>query len=245
MGEIIGIFLIGLFAGFFDSLIGAGGLISIPALVFLGFPPQVAIATDRLGTLGQSVAAFWKFWKAKKIVWKYVVGLSVISFLGSVIGANLLLHTDTAILEKAVGALIVILLPFIFFKQGAKSGNQNVLQNKAVFGFILFFLIMILGGFLGQGTGPLIFYTLTYFLGLTMIEVLATTVIPWLILSLSSLIIFINSGVIDYRAGIILIVGMAIGGYLGAHFAIKKGNVWVKRIFAVFVLVSAIKLLFF
>jgi uncharacterized membrane protein YfcA len=78
-----------------------------------------------------------------------------------------------------------------------------------------------------------------------MIEVLATTVIPWLILSLSSLIIFINSGVIDYRAGIILIVGMAIGGYLGAHFAIKKGNVWVKRIFAVFVLVSAIKLLFF
>jgi len=58
---------------------------------------------------------------------------------------------------------------------------------------------MIFGGFFGQGTGPLIFYALTYFLGFTMIEVLATGIIPWFVLSISSLVIFGINGIIDYK----------------------------------------------
>ena len=59
------VLLIGLVTGFFDSVVGAGGLISVPSLIFLGLPPQVAIATDRFGILGQTFAALVKFWKAK------------------------------------------------------------------------------------------------------------------------------------------------------------------------------------
>lgn len=109
------ILFIGVVAGFFDSVVGAGGLISIPSLIFLGFQPNVAIATDRFGTIGQTVTAFFKFWKARQILWRYVP----------------------------------------------------------------------------------------------------------------------------------LLVGMAIGGYLGAHMALKKGNSWIKRLFVLFVIVSALKLLFF
>ncbi|MBS3168966.1 TSUP family transporter, partial [Candidatus Woesearchaeota archaeon] len=100
--------LIGLVTGFFDSIIGAGGLISVPSLVFLGLPPQIAIATDRLGTIGQTFTALIKFWKAKKIVWRYVPILAVISLAGSLIGANILLNVDQKILESVVGVLILI-----------------------------------------------------------------------------------------------------------------------------------------
>lgn len=238
------VFTTGLAAGFFDSAIGGGGLISIPALLFVGLPPQVAIATDRFGTIGQSFTAFLKFWKAKKIVWNYVFVLAVISLLGSLIGANILINVDPEILQKAVGILIVILLPLIFLKQ--HIGLQQIKTSKArkITGLAIYFLIMIFGGFFGQGTGLLVFYTLTYFLGFTMIEVLATGVIPWFVLSLSSLIIFSLNGIVDYKSGIVLLIGMAIGGYAGAHFAIQKGDVWIKRLFAAFVLISSIKLLF-
>ena len=84
MPEIITLLLvlfIGIVTGFFDSVIGAGGLISVPSLIFLGLPPQVAIATDRLGTLGQIFTALIKFWQAKKIVWKYVPILQLFVYL--------------------------------------------------------------------------------------------------------------------------------------------------------------------
>ena len=239
------IFITGLATGFFDSVIGAGGLISVPALVFLGLPPQVAIATDRFGTIGQSFTAFLKFWKAKKIVWKYVLILAIISLVGSLIGANILISIDPKILQKVVGVLLVLLLPLIFLKQNIGLQQVETSKPRKIIGLFIYFLIMIFGGFFGQGTGPLIFYTLTYFLGLTMIEVLATGVIPWFVLSLSSLIIFTFNGIIDYKSGVVLFVGMAIGGYAGAHFAIQKGDVWIKRLFATFVIIAGIKLLFF
>lgn len=52
--SIIGILLIfGFLAAFIDSVVGGGGLIALPALLFTGLPPSVAIATNKLaGTIG-------------------------------------------------------------------------------------------------------------------------------------------------------------------------------------------------
>lgn len=61
MPDILPLLLIGLITGFLDSTVGAGGLFSLPALIFLGFPPQIAIATDRLGSLGQTIVGILKF----------------------------------------------------------------------------------------------------------------------------------------------------------------------------------------
>ena len=123
--------------------------------------------------------------------------------------------------------------------QAIKTSNLK----KGV-GIFLYLLIMIFAGFFGQGTGPLSTYVLVYFLGLTMLENLGTGIIPWFVLSISSIIIFAFNGIINYKIGVVLLIGMAIGGYLGAHFAIKKGDVWIKRLFVIFVLFLAIKLLF-
>lgn len=239
------VLVIGLVAGFIDSVLGAGGLVSIPSLIFLGLPAQIAIATDRLGTLGQSIAALFKFWKAKRIVWKYVPIFTVISLIGAVLGAKILLDINTEILQQVVGILIIILLPLIFIRRDVGIKKTKATNLRTLIGLTLYFFIMIFAGFFGQGVGPLVFYTSAYFLGFTMIEVLATGVIPWLILSVASLVIFAMNGIIEYKVGLVLFVGMAIGGYAGAHTAIKKGDLWVKRLFIIFVIVSAIKLLFF
>ncbi len=237
------VLLIGLVTGFFDSVVSAGGLISVPALVFLGLPPQVVIATDRFGTIGQSITAFFEFRKAKKIVWKYVLMLSIAGLAGSLVGANILVNVDPGVVQKVIGILLIVLLPMVFFKP--TIGVQHAEARSKVLAAVMFFFIMVLGGFFGPGTGPLIFYTLTYFLGLTMLEVLATSIIPWFILSVSSVAIFAFHGIVDYKVGIVLFVGMAIGGYVGARLALQKGEVWVKRLFVLFVIAASIKLLFF
>jgi uncharacterized protein len=66
MAEIItlvAVLIIGLLAGLVDAIVGSGGLISIPFLIFTGLPAQVAIATDRLGIIGQNLGSIPKFWK--------------------------------------------------------------------------------------------------------------------------------------------------------------------------------------
>lgn len=239
------VLLTGIAAGFLDSTSGGGGLISIPFLIFFGLPPQVAIATDRLGTIGQESAALFKFWQAKKILWEYVPILSIMGLVGAVIGANILLNIDSRYLQKIIGILLLAVLPLIIFNKEIAIKRNFTTRLKKGLGFVLYFFVMVYNGIFGAGAGPLSTYNFLYFFGFTIVEANATNTIPWLILGLSSLIIFMLNGIVDYKNGVALLIGMTTGGYIGAHVALKKGDAWVKRLFLIVVIISSIKLLFF
>ncbi|MDP2860319.1 MAG: sulfite exporter TauE/SafE family protein [bacterium] len=241
----ISVFLIGIIASIFGTMVGGGTLLSIPFLMLVGFPPQVAIATERFGGIGQTIAAFIKFLKSEKIVWKYVLGLTVISVAGSLVGSNILINTNPAVLHNMVGVIILVLLPLLFLKKDLGIQHTTVSRNKIIIGSIIYFFVQIFAAFFGGGTGILIAYTLMFCFGLTIIEATATKIVPWFFLSISSLVIFANKGIINYKMGVVMLAGMAIGGYMGAHIVLKRGNVWLKRLFLFFVIISVIKLLFF
>ncbi|MCK4927788.1 MAG: sulfite exporter TauE/SafE family protein [Candidatus Aenigmarchaeota archaeon] len=243
--QIITTFLIGVFASFIGAIAGGGGLISIPFLIFLGLPPQAAIATNKLGGAGLSLGAAAKFWKEKKIIWKAVMPLCLIGIIGAYLGANILLNIDPAILSKMIGFMLLILLPLTLLKKDIGLKRKDTRPVDKGMGYVLFFFLMIFGGFFGGGAGTLMFYILMYFFGFTIIQSNATSIIPWFVMSITSLIIFIINGLVVYQVGISLFAGMLVGGYLGAQTAIKKGNRWVKIIFLAVVFVSAVKILFF
>lgn len=239
------VLLIGIATGFLDSTVGSGGSISIPSLMFIGLAPQVAIGTDRLGSIGQTAAALMKFFKSGKIRWNYIPIFIIISLIGTTIGANILLSIDSKILQKLVGFVLLILLPITFLKKDIGVRRFAVNNFKRGLGMIIFFVLNIFNGFLGVGSGGISYYNSLFFFGFTLIEANATNVIPWFLLSVFSLIIYTRGGIVDYRIGMILLIGMIIGGYIGAHVALKKGELWIKRLFSFVVIISAIKLLFF
>jgi uncharacterized membrane protein YfcA len=246
MTEIITIllvFFIGVLASMFGSMIGGGTLLSLPLLMLLGIPPQVAVATERLGGIGQTLAAFGKFAYSKKIVWKYVLLLATISILGSIIGANILVSFDPGQLQKAIGLILVILVPITLLRPQLGTEHNSPSGAKIIVGSIIYFLVQIFAAFFGGGTGILTSYTLMSFFGLTILESTATKIIPWFMLSIVSLVIFAKNQLIDYKVGVVLFVGMTIGGYLGAHIAISKGDIWVKKVFYLLVAVTIGKLL--
>lgn len=80
------------------------------------------------------------------------------------------------------------------------------------------------------------------FFGMSINRSSATNKIPGLLLSVSTLIVFVSHGIVNWVYGIDLFFGMLAGGYLGAHTALKKGDAWVKAVFVVVVVVSAVKL---
>ena len=55
------LFAVGVIAGFVDTLAGGGGMLTLPALLLAGLPPDAALATNKLqGSFG-TVSATWFF----------------------------------------------------------------------------------------------------------------------------------------------------------------------------------------
>lgn len=53
-----------------DAISGGGGLISLPAYFAVGFPPHIALGTNKLSAFLSTFASAFKFWKAKKLMRK-------------------------------------------------------------------------------------------------------------------------------------------------------------------------------
>lgn len=242
--KLIATYFVGAFAAFIGSQVGSGGLISIPFLIFLGLPPQVAIATNKFGAIGLAIGALARFIKSKEIVWEYVIWFSLLALIASQIGAKILLELDEALLQKIIVAIMLLVLPTIFFKKDIGTVDKKITGLKKVAGFVLYFFILVWQAFFGAGAATMIFYIMMIFFGMTINQASATHKIPGFVVSFGSLIVFIAHGIVNWPLGIAMFLGMLTGGYIGAHTALKKGNAWVKMLFAIMVIVSALKLLF-
>jgi len=240
--KLIATLIIGIISGFVGAVAGGGGLISVPFLIFLGIPPQITLATNKFGGIGLSIGALYEFIKKKKIVWRYAIFLSLFGILGSLIGSHILLTINTSILQKLIGILLIILIPTVFIKKNFGLEEKLTSRKRKIVGCICYFFISIIASFFG-GLGIITMSMAIYFFGLPMIKANATELFSYSIFSLLSVIIFTFNGIINYQIGIILFVGMLIGGYIGAHIAIKKGNEWVKVVFTIIIIFSAIKII--
>ena len=187
---------IGIVAGIVGSITGGGGLISIPALLFLGLPPYTAIATNKFGGIGLILSSSYKYSKAKKVNWELVVPLTIVYLVGSFFGSNTVLLIDEAILSKAVGLFILVILTCLIFKP--EIGVTKRKPKNKYLGYFLLLLVGFWGGFFGGGYGIIALYVLTIYFGMPFLLANGTDFIASLAISAMSVTIFALAGVINY-----------------------------------------------
>lgn len=240
------IFLIGVLAAFFGAIVGGGGLVSIPLLTLLGFPTQVAIATNKLGGIGLCFGGISKYWKEKKIDWKLAITLTIIGLPATYFGTLLLINIDKALLQRIVGIIILLVAPLIIFQKSIQGKIKAERSKKhTIFGHVIYFVISVYSGFFGGGTGVFARLIYIFFYKKEIIEAGATDLVPGLFSNILAVTIMAYVGYVNFMAAIVLLLGMVVGGYLGAHTAVKKGDEWVRVLFVLFILVTGLKLLFF
>ena len=221
---------------------GGGGLISAPFLILIGLPPQVAVATTKFGSLGLTLGSIAKFRKTEYVRKDYVLYLSALSIIAAFIGSNILLISSNALVEKLVGVMMLVALPFIFIKDtGLVHSKPNGFQE--IVGYILYFAILVLQSAFGAGVGMMLMIVMMNLMGFTALESNATRRIPGFLLAITSLLVYMLSGVVYYSYGIAMLAGMVLGGYIGTHIAVKKGDRFVKIVFAIVVAVLGVKFL--
>jgi uncharacterized protein len=152
--NLIIIFCTSILAGVIGGAVGGGGnLLTIFVLMYFGLPLQNAIATSRFSDIGYALSAIYKFWKSKKIFTKFILPLALISLIGGIIGANLLIQINENLLSKIIAFVIILFLPLILIKKDLGIKNIPQSKNKLIFGFFLYFILAIYDGFFGAAGG--------------------------------------------------------------------------------------------
>lgn len=227
----------GIAAGFINTTAGGGSMLTLPLLMFLGMPANVANGTNRVAIFFQNVVAVHTFRKKKVLDVSIDYKLSIPAVVGSIIGAFLAVEINVELLKKIIAGLMVFLLLIVVLKPEVwvKEKALTIAAKPTLLQYIIFFFIGLYGGFIQMGVGFFLLAGLVLGCGQNLVKANAVKVFIVLIYTLFSLGVFIFHKQIDLLAGIILAAGNMTGAWLGAHFTVKGGAKYIR-----FVLIAAL-----
>ena len=239
------IFVIGFVASFFGSFTSSGAsLLSFAFLGMYGLSPFAILGIFKVGAVGFQLGGLYNYAKADKIVWRYVLPLTLIGVAGSYVGANIVLSLNEIVLSKIIGIAMFLCVPFSLLKPTLGIQNVQVSNIKERVGYVMSFVTSIWGSSLVVGAGLLNMYSQMYFFGMTILEVRGTTKIPGLIKSVVVLWLFIKADIINWHLALIFLCGTFLGSLVGTHYSVKIGDTWLRYILLVSVLIVSVKLIF-
>jgi len=244
--EILLVLLVGFASGFLNTIAGGGSLLSLPLLIFLGLPPTVANATNRVAVFIQNIFSVAGFQSKGVSAYPYSIWLGISSFFGGLIGASFAVNIDGEVFNRILAVIMVaVILLTVFGGKSIKTQVEKMDFRHQTYGVIVFFFIGIYGGFIQAGVGFLMIPALTMINGFSLVKTNSAKVFVALFFTLSSLAVFIYEDQINWLWGLILATGSAGGGWVASRWSVNKGDVWIKRFLVVSVFGLAIKLWFF
>lgn len=104
----------------------------------------------------------------------------------------------------------------------------------------------MLGGLVGVGGGIIIVPALVFFLGFSQKMAQGTSLgILLLPVGLFGVMQFYKQGYVDMKVVLMISAGFFVGSYFGSKFALSLSQETIKKVFALLLIVVAVKMLFF
>lgn len=231
-------------AGLVDSIAGGGGLITVPVLMGIGLPPQVALGTNKLQATFGSGSAMLYFVRAGTVkmsdCWVGIFWTAVGAALG-VWGVQLL---DATLLKQLIPWLLAAIALYTLLSP--RLGAEDVHARMKRDSFYLLFGLMLgfYDGFFGPGTGSFWTMALMMLLGYSMLRATATTKVMNFISNIVALIFFLSVGQVRFVEGIVMGVGQFIGARVGSKLVIKRGVAFIRPVFITMVLALVGRLIY-
>lgn len=243
--QIFIVIIVGIVAGIFNTLAGGGSLLSLPALIFVGLPSAMANGTNRVAILMNSVTAVAGFKQHGVADFKFSLALSVPATAGAIVGARLAIGIADTLFQKVLAVIMLLSVALIFWNPTRRfQGGQAVLNSRRrLLAMIAFFFVGIYGGFVQAAVGLLIIATLVLITGLDLVQTNSHKMFVVGVYTLAALATFALSGQVNWGIGLILALGNGIGGWIGSHWAVTKGEKWIRIALAVAVVAMAARLL--
>lgn len=237
------LFATGMVAGFVDAIAGGGGLLTVPALLWAGLPPQVALGTNKLQSSCGTALATWNYTRAGLLRWRALAAGLATTFAAAFAGAWAVSHVDATSLRRIIPGVLLLVAGYTALNPdlGRRAGKARMgaAAFAALFGTVLGFY----DGFLGPGTGSFWMMAWVLVLGLDLRSATGHTKAMNLASNLAALAWFAGTSRVDYAVGAVMASGQLVGANLGSRLAIRRGAQVIRPVFLAMVTAIALKLL--
>ncbi len=241
------LFFVSLIANLFSAFSGGGaGLLQLPVLIFLGLPFGVALATHKVASVALGVGATARHMRESTLERRFTLFILATGLPGVVIGASIILYIPDRMAEIALGCLTLGLGLYSGSRKQLGQEYQPDHRDRAgmLAGGAGLFFLGILNGSLTSGTGLFVTLWLVRWFGLDYKRAVAyTLVLVGLFWNGTGALTLGMLGSIRWDWLPALLAGSLIGGYAGAHLAIRQGNRWIKWSFEIVSVLVGIKLI--
>jgi hypothetical protein len=234
---------VGTVAGFLNVTAGGGSLLTVPLLVVLGLPSPVANGTNRVALVVQNIVAVRTFRKGGVQGLRRSVPLVLLALPGAVLGAWAGVTISDQLFRQVLGVTMIAVTVVIFLRPPSPGDQEASSGRFRAATLVAFALLGFYAGFIQAGIGFFIVFTLAGLERLPLVRCHALKVAVVGVLQVVAVTVFALGGKVEWGVGLLLSLGLALGGFIGAHTALRSGERVLRWILAVAAVGLAIRMI--
>jgi uncharacterized membrane protein YfcA len=230
-------------AGAVDAIGGGGGLLIVPALLAVGLPPHLALGTNKAQSCFGSFAAAIRYARAGLVDRDTARVTFPMAFLGAAIGTSSVLVIRPDVLRPLVLLLLIAAALLVTIVRPNSRGEPRGKQRRAWLAAGLVALVIgTYDGFFGPGAGTFYIAGFVVFLRLSMAGASADAKIANFASNVAAAAIFAERGVVVWSIALPMAGAQLVGGFLGAHIAVRRGDRLIRAVVLAVVLALVVKI---
>jgi hypothetical protein len=235
---------VALAAGTVDAIAGGGGLLTVPALLAAGLPPHLALGTNKGQSVFGSFAALIRFSHAGLVDGPRARVTFPLGIVGSLGGAALVLAMPASALRPVVLVLLAVAALFVGVRRTPPPPREGALARRPSVALAAAIALAVgaYDGFFGPGTGTFLIVAFVGLLGDGLARASASAKVVNFASNLAAAALFASRGTVVWRIALPMAAAQLLGGWLGAHLAVRRGDVLVRRAVVAVALAAAAKL---
>jgi uncharacterized membrane protein YfcA len=222
----------GIAAGFINTIAGGGSIFTLPALILLGMPADMANGTNRVGVFLQSFTAVRGFNRHDKLDHGAIIPILIPTVIGSLIGSLVASIVPVDILKPVLLGSMIAMTLLIVLKPSTIPGLDEVplALSERPSATAWLFLSGLYGGFVQAGVGFILLTALAGVLRYDLVRANALKMMCTLVFGSVALAVFVIQNQVLWIPGLILGVGSMIGVHFSVKFAISAQQKTLKWI---------------
>lgn len=203
--------------GAINSVAGGGSFLTFPALLLAGIPAIPANATNNTAMWLGVIASARGYKEEIRTYRAVVVPAIVVSVIGSVAGAMLLLHTPPKIFERMIPWLLLF-ATVVFALSPLITRTHKPKDVHSPWQLAAQLAVAVYGGYFGAGMGIMMLAILTFSALPNMNAMNGVKNLLSIMINGVAVIPFLVAGIIDWPIALAMAVFSMAGGYFGARF---------------------------
>lgn len=242
-GALVLLFFVAVMGAFISAIAGAGGLLVLPVLLWVGVPPVNALATNKVQSVFGTVSSALNYFRHDQIQLPSLAPALVYALVGAAVGTLLVQRMDPQVLAALIPALLILVALYLGLSPKIADTDSPPRLQPHAFGVVAGGGVGFYGGFFGPGMGSFAAAAFAGLRGYNMRRATGNAKPLVLVTNGVSVVLFAMSGQVLWKLALVMAAGQIIGARLGSGLVLRHGTRLIKPVIVGLTLAMAAKLL--